>query len=64
MKGLTNPPFFATDKTLLLKYYLVLSYLSIIMYDIKWVVFAYQLPQERRRSILGQRGGSISPHPL
>src|SRR5262249_16145748 len=50
------PPFFATDKTLLLKHYLVLNSYGIILYEMKGVVFAYQLPQAQQRSILGQRG--------
>jgi len=59
-----NPPFFATDKTPVLKYQLVLTSHGVSLHEVVRVVFACPLPADRWRSILGQRGVHTSAHPL
>ena len=60
---LENPPFFATNKTLALIYFLELKSNGVSMYKGERVVFSCRLPQDRWRSILGQRGMHTSAHP-
>jgi hypothetical protein len=50
-------PFFATGKTLMLIYFLELTSNGVILHEVERVVFACRLPADRRKSILGQRGG-------
>src|SRR5262249_9796106 len=44
-----NPPFFAIDKTLLLKYYLELNSKGVRLHEMEQVVCACRLPQDRRK---------------
>src|SRR5262249_14156498 len=50
-----KPPFFETDKTLLICQVLFTSH-GVSLHEVERVVFACRLPEDQRRSILGQRG--------
>ena len=52
---LRKPPFFETDKTLL-TCQLLLTSNSVSLHEVERVVFSFRLPEDRRSSILGQRG--------
>src|SRR4029453_49244 len=58
-----KPPFNETDKTLVLTYQLVLTANGVNLHEVERVVFSVRLPEDRRRSILGQRGVHTSAHP-